>query len=716
MGVKYLDEKPVSSGVKYVEPDKKPLDKYQQAAADERARLLAAGAVLPEGYTRRLTQGLGMNWTDEAMAGLMTVPEMIKRGVNPAEAYRYARARELGSLEAARENTGALGSAVEVLGGLGTGARAVIGALPAAGRTAIQQAPGAWNAVGRYAGNVGKGAVLGGVSGAGDGTDLASRGVGAALGGAFGAGAAVVLPAALKAAGYLAQPITNQIRRLASRSQTSPFSNVDDIATGHVAETMRRSGKTRAQVEQELADANAAGQPYVLADAIGTEGQRRLAAIAKSPGTARQWIDEDLGQRDLGRSLRVQDTINQGLGIPRGQTAEMAAERLTREAQARSRPFYRAAEARQPNWTPRMQEFFDHPDFGRALREGFHIERGRALAEGRPFNPRDYAITQFNEAGDPIMTAVPNMRTIDLMKRGIDELINKHRNPLTGRVDPQNTQAMTLDAMRRAFLREVDSVNPMYARARQAYAGPAQVRTAVERGRDLPLAGRPEDTIPRMARLPETDLQGTRIGVADRISEQLMKGTETGPLPAYLRNPKGRQELDYLSLHQGPRQPIPANPMARASDPVRFQPDPMRRALEREATMRQTYTQARGGSQTAENVGDMLDTAVPPQVDVVGVVGNVLAGRPMAAAQAALPAAARIRRGETEAQREAMARILMARDAPEVSLTMQRIDDLAARQAAAAQAQAGASGVAGGTIVANPPELRRIYIQGGEYQ
>ena len=718
-------------GIKYVEPADKVSDKtlsglvtgedkYQEAARKERERILAmqgnaSVSPLPEGYTRRLTQGIGMNWTDEVMAGLMTAPETIKQGVtkgdwNPIEAYKYARARELGSLEASRENTGIVGSGVEVLGGLATGGRAVVGALPAAGQAAIKQAPGAWNAVGRYAGNVGKGGVLGGISGAGEGTDLTSRAINTGIGAVVGGGVAAALPIAANAIGYLAQPITNQFRRFASRSPTAPISNVEDVATGQIANTMARSGKTPQQVTQEVIDANTAGQPYILAEGIGLEGQRRLAAIAKSPGTARQWIDEDLGQRDLGRNLRAVETVRTGLGVQPGQTAETASEALTREALARSRPFYQAAEAVQPTWSPRMQQFFEYPEFSKALREGFHIERGRALAAGRPFNPRDYAITDFNEAGDPIMSAVPNMRTIDLMKRGIDELINKHRSPLTGRVDPHNTEAQTLDNVRRAFLREVDSMNPAYARARQEYAGPAQVRTAVERGRTLPDQGLPEDTIRRMQRLPETDLQGPRVGLADRIATQLMKGTETGPLPAYLRNPKGRQELDFLSLHQGPRQPIPPNPMARASDPMRLQPDPMRRALEREATMRSTYAQARGGSQTAENLGDMLDTAVPPSVDAVGVIGNALAGNFMGAAKAALPAATRLVKGESEAQREAMARILMQRDPLEMSLTMQRIADLQARQQAAAVARAGAGGELGGEIAGDPPELQRIYV------
>jgi hypothetical protein len=284
------------------------------------------------------------------------------------------------------------------------------------------------------------------------------------------------------------------------------------------------------------------------------------------------------------------------------------------------------------------------------------------------------------------------MRTIDLMKRGVDQILNRQRNPLTGRLDTNDPYVRALQRSQQAMLREVDSLNPAYGQARATYAGPAQVRSAVERGQQIPSgAARPEDTIRRFDQTNPLEQQGTRFGVADRVAQLVSKGSETGPLPAYLRSPKGQQELDWMSLHQGPRQPLPRNPMARASDPVRFQPDPMRRALQREATMRKTFSDARGGSQTAENAADMLDTALPPAPDIVGIGTNLAHGNVMGALRAIAPTAARGVRGETEAQRDAMARILMERDPAELAAIMQRIDDLMARRRAASTARSGAA-------------------------
>jgi hypothetical protein len=69
-------------------------DKYKQAAIEERDALKAKGVDTGAGYTRRLAQGATFNLADEIMAGAMTPLEMFKRGINPKEAYKYAKARE----------------------------------------------------------------------------------------------------------------------------------------------------------------------------------------------------------------------------------------------------------------------------------------------------------------------------------------------------------------------------------------------------------------------------------------------------------------------------------------------------------------------------------------------------------------------------------------------------------------------------------------------
>src|SRR4051812_21433696 len=70
-------------------------DEYRTAARQDQAALKASGAPTPSPLVRRMLQGATFNSADEILAGAMTPLEMIRRGTfNPAEGYRYAKARE----------------------------------------------------------------------------------------------------------------------------------------------------------------------------------------------------------------------------------------------------------------------------------------------------------------------------------------------------------------------------------------------------------------------------------------------------------------------------------------------------------------------------------------------------------------------------------------------------------------------------------------------
>src|SRR3546814_19291831 len=80
----------------------------------------------------------------------------------------------------------------------------------------------------------------------------------------------------------------------------------------------------------------------------------------------------------------------------------------------------------------------------------------------------------FNDAGDVVFEETPaNMRTLDYIKRGLDDVLERYRDPTTGRLVLDNT-GRAIDQTRRALLDELDNINPDYAKARAAWAGPSQ--------------------------------------------------------------------------------------------------------------------------------------------------------------------------------------------------------------------------------------------------
>jgi hypothetical protein len=148
-----------------------PKDKYQEAAGQEQADMQAKGMDTGAGFTRRLAHGATLGADSTILAGLQAPLEAVKRGVGLGEGYNYAKAREDAIMDESRKNTGALGTAAEVLGGGVAGA-----GLATAGITAGRLlAPNA-GLLGRAGASAIDAAGLGGFSGAMEGNGLAERG------------------------------------------------------------------------------------------------------------------------------------------------------------------------------------------------------------------------------------------------------------------------------------------------------------------------------------------------------------------------------------------------------------------------------------------------------------------------------------------------------------------------------------------------------------
>ena len=251
-------------------------DKYRQAAIDERDKFIAAGASPPlEGYGAKAAYGAGMGWGDELMAGALTPLEMIKRGIaDPREAYKYTKAAQ--DLSTENQPQGFLGGAASLSGGLATGAGVFGGpraaTIPFTSRALPEAVAPAYN----YGRNVLKGSALGAAVGAGEGNNFDERLSGAKMGGVLGGGVAAALPLVAPVAGFGA--------RIMQAPRLRPAEN---MAVDQVSKAAADSGQTLDQILQKMRDAHAAGQTdYTLADAIGKEGERKLAAQAKMPGYA----------------------------------------------------------------------------------------------------------------------------------------------------------------------------------------------------------------------------------------------------------------------------------------------------------------------------------------------------------------------------------------------------------------------------------------------
>lgn len=130
-------------------------------------------------------------------------------------------------------------------------------------------------------------------------------------------------------------------------------------------------------------------------------------------------------------------------------------------------------------WSPRIQQFLDDPITQAGLAKGVKLQRLEALAEGKPFNPTDYAITGVDAAGNPVVGSVPNMRTMNVVKKGLDDMVEASKNPTTGKL---SEEGVAIDKVRRSFLGELDNVNSDYKAARESWAGPSKTMDAFKKG------------------------------------------------------------------------------------------------------------------------------------------------------------------------------------------------------------------------------------------
>jgi hypothetical protein len=153
------------------------------------------------------------------------------------------------------------------------------------------------------------------------------------------------------------------------------------------------------------------------------------------------------------------------------------AESIMQTRAQQARPLYEKAYEAQA-WDDKLAALLQRP----AMKEAF--TRARTLAANEGVDPKTLGITGFNEAGDPILDGIPTMRTWDFMKRGLDDIIEKNRNPLTGRLELDES-GRAINGLKNTLLRELDGINPDYAAARRSYAGHSEMLDAVNYGREF---------------------------------------------------------------------------------------------------------------------------------------------------------------------------------------------------------------------------------------
>lgn len=549
------------------------------------------GLTSASGSTQRaIMNGASFGFMDEIGSYVGAIPGALIEGRNYGEERDRILGAQRQNATVFRQNNPYLGAGLEAAGGLVSGG--VAGAASAPATVPAQ--------VGRA---VATGAASGALTGFGEGEGgLQNRIEGAAVGGALGAGFGALLPVAMRLGGGV----------IGRAGRAMGVGDSDEVANNLLLRSLKDDGLTPRQALDRLTAWQRDGaKPETLFDIAG-ENTRRLARTAAGrtgPGTDQAVTF--LAERQADQGGRIADDAARGLG----QSADDFHTRLqglqTQRA-ATAAPLYdRAWNQRVPHTVQDQLAPFVSDRIGQdALNKGMRVLELEHLADprlrNRPFDPEEFGVVRGEDGGFVLQGRMQNMRLLDAVKRGFDEIVEGFRDPTSGRL-ALNQYGRAVNDVRAQYVEALRDRFPTYAKALDAWGGPSQSMDAMNRGRNIFTMRDAE--VPRAIqgglRNP-SDAEFFRLGVAQAIQDRISRGADGADA--------------YKAIFGSPSK----RALLRSSFPDQAAFDAFEASMKREAAMYRNaqFVSPRTGSQTAmreADAGDIGETAVNAGLAAMGL-------------------------------------------------------------------------------------------------
>lgn len=489
---------------------------------DERAYLAqldAANAQRPTaGYTDLFQNGFAASGLP-VLAGVGGGVASSLRGDSFESGYTFNRDAERRAIEQARARLGAPGTVAEGAG--------IVGGAIGMGQMGAAAFPRAATALPGFARSLVNDLTFGATFGANEASP--GKALDGAVSGILSAGAGNL---AGQAGGRLLAPIATsraagKVRRMFGAGVPEAVSPAESMVIGAAG----KSGLD--DIRSSLTEARDLGVPMSLADTAPELRSLAGAAVRRSP-TASGFAEESLLPRSRGQIDRFTSAVERDLGpvtnIPQ------RSEDLISQAKAQAGPLYDAAYAAPGATTLGLDDLFNRP----SMRSAFGRATRLAAEEGR--DPRALGFV-FDEAGNAIGIEKPSWQTLDYMKRGLDDVVQSNRSGNMGRLD---TEGRAVNDTLQQLLARMDTMNPDYAAARRAYAGPMRERAYLEAGRDAARADPNQLGVDMQGTTPEQVGQ-MRLGFQSGLSDAGSKlRYSSNPFEAVLGTPAMESRLSTM--------------------------------------------------------------------------------------------------------------------------------------------------------------------------
>jgi hypothetical protein len=350
---------------------------------------------------------------------------------------------------------------------------------------------------------------------------------GAARGGATGT---VLGPTGQVATKAVSGVVSKGLEMGRSAIGADPTKTFRDRADVKLLQALRRDGLSPKDAADRLRSIQAGGyKPETIVE-IGGKNTRALAdVVSKYPG-ASQVAEELAEQRMAGQAGRVISDFERVFG--RKESALDVADDLISRRNLSSGPLYQQA-YREGGviQDPRIDKLMEL----NAFKDAYKTARELAELDGvnLPANVQDLKqIGGFD------------LRTLDYIKRGLDDVLYVRATPISG----TGKQVIAkLKEKRREFVDIVDEVGPdSYRAARQAFAGPTEVRDAIEAGQKFTRLS-PSQLERDFAKLSPAEKEGFQLGVLESIRQNVDRGADgSDVLRRVWASPEKRKQLQVI--------------------------------------------------------------------------------------------------------------------------------------------------------------------------
>ena len=565
---------------------------------------MADGGLSVANIGRAVGQGLGFGFGDEAVARVRAKMENRPyEDVLREEREAYQKFSQKYPITAI--GTELVSGAIPTVAAMfvpGTQAASVVG-----GARMAQAAQKLSSVLPRFmTGQMGKAAGVGGVTGAVAGAGTATegeRGTGAVTGGLTGAVAGPVVAKGVDLG-------TRGVKAAKNVFKPSP-SAVEDRATMKVLEAMSRDELTPTDVRARMIADQKMGTKPMLMD-VTPSTQTLGEAVVTLPGPGRKILAGPLGERlEQGRDV-VGQRASQTLA--KGQDFTATEDSMVGRLRANANNLYDQAYAHGSVDDTRLLKVLDDDTFKSAFREAQRIAGKEArAAELRGEDPSRFILRDIYDVDDKgnmiSVGKIPDVRTLDYIKRGIDALIDKGYKG----EGMSKAEANALKDLRKAFVAVIDENVPEYAAARAKYAGDMEVLDALRLGKDEYLTPKmlPEQARKLVAGMSDGEKDALRIGAAQSILTKIMDAPQQiNAAQRVIGAPATRKRLEALF-----------------DNPAEYQV--FEAALKREAELFRNAQEVIRNSRTANKQEALADLKKSTNIlDVAGEAVNIATGTP----------------------------------------------------------------------------------------